>query len=152
MNKTQKGAWFTFGVAVLLIVFSIIVFKGMFLSAVEARKPVGIWFLLILFFIGGSVVFLCKKQSPAEVDSDERDNLIKKRSVLACFVSIWILLIAASIIPTFIVGDGGSIPVDLLPIINFCIFLIAMLVYSVAVLVQYYTGGKKGGSEEGERL
>ncbi len=144
MNKTQKGAWFTLGVAVLLLAFSVIIFNGMFMSVSEAGGPVRIWSLLILLFMGISVFFLRKKQSSAEVDSDERDNLIKCRAVVACFVSVWILLIAASIIPQLIAGDVGSIPVCLLPVINMGIFLVSMLIYSVAILIQYGWGGKDG--------
>jgi len=92
---------------------------------------------VILFFMGISAVLLRIKQSRAEVDFDERDNSIKKNAVLVSFVSLWVLLFAASIIPGFVAGDAGSIPVCLLPIINFGVFLIVMLVYSVAILVQY---------------
>ena len=91
MNKTQKGAWFTLEVTVLLLAFSVIIFNGMFMPMSEARRPVRIWSLLILLFMGISAVFLRMKQSPAEVDSDERDSLIKKRAVSACFVSVWII-------------------------------------------------------------
>jgi len=89
-------------------------------------------------------VWLRIKQSRAEVDSDEGDDLIKKRAVLVSFTSVWILLFAATIIPWFAVGQDGSIPVCLLPIINFGVFLIVALVHSVAVLVQYGWGGKDG--------
>ncbi len=94
--------------------------------------------------MGMAAVWLRIKQSPAEVNSDERDELIKKRAVLVSFASVWILLIAATIIPWFAVGQDGSIPVCLLPIINFGVFLIVMLVHSIAVLVQYGWGGKDG--------
>ena len=98
--------------------------------------------LLILGFLGMSAIFIFRKQSPAEVAFDERDNLIKKKAVRVSFVSLLILLFAASIVPSIIVGDWGSIPASLLPIINFNVFLIAMLIYSIAVLVQY--GRSKG--------
>jgi len=97
---------------------------------------------VILLFMVVSVVLLRIKQSRAEVDFDERDNSIRKTAVLVSFVSLWVLLIAASIIPAFILGDVGSIPVSFLPIINLSVFLITMLVYSSAVLIQYGRGGK----------
>ena len=137
MNKTQKGAWFTFGVAILLLTFGLIIFTQMFAAGATTIKLVRIWLLVILFFMGISAVLLRIKQSRAEVDFDERDNSIKKNAVLVSFVSLWVLLFAASIIPGFVAGDAGSIPVCLLPIINFGVFLIVMLVYSVAILVQY---------------
>ncbi len=142
MNKTQKGAWFTFGVAILLLTFGLIIFTQMFASGATSIKLVRIWVLVILFFMVISAVLLRIKQNRAEVDFDERDNSIKKNAVLVSFISLWVLLFAASIIPCSIVEQEGSIPVTLLPIINFGVFLIAMLVYSVAVLVQYGRVGK----------
>jgi hypothetical protein len=142
MNKTQKGAWFTLILAVLFIIFSLLIYAQIFSVGPISSKLVRAWGLLILLFIYASAVFLHIKQRSAKVDSDERDDLIKKRATSVCFASVWILLIAASIIPLFVVGDWGSIPVSLLPIINFGVFLIAMLVYSIAVLVQYGWEGK----------
>jgi len=150
MNKTQKGAWFTLGIAILLLAFGLIIFTQMFAAgAISAKliRLVRIWSLVILFFMVVSAVLLRIKQSRAEVDFDERDNSIKKNAVLVSFVSLWVLLFAASIIPGFVAGDGGSIPVCLLPIINFGVFLIVMLVYSVAVLLQYGRGIKEKNNE-----
>ena len=147
MNRTQKGAWFTLGVAILLLTFGLIIFTQMFAAGATSIKLVRIWLLVILFFMGISAVLLRIKQSRAEVDFDERDNSIKKNAVLVSFVSLWFLLFAASIIPGFVAGDAGSIPVCLLPIINFGVFLIVMLVYSAAILVQYGWGIKEKNHE-----
>ena len=147
MNKTQKGAWFTFGVAILLLTFGLIIFTQMFADGATSITLVRIWSLVILFFMGISAVLLRIKQSRAEVDFDERDNSIKKNAVLVSFISLWVLLFAASIIPSFVAGDAGSIPVCLLPIINLGVFLIVMLVYSTAILVQYGWGIKEKNHE-----
>jgi hypothetical protein len=147
MNKTQKGAWFTFGVAILLLTFGLIIFTQMFAAGATSITLVRIWMLVILFFMGISAVLLRIKQSRAEVDFDERDNSIKKNAVLVSFVSLLVLLFAASIIPSFVAGDAGSIPVCLLPIINLGVFLIVMLVYSAVVLVQYGWGIKEKNNE-----
>ncbi len=147
MNKTQKGAWFIFGVSILLLTFGLIIFTQMFAAGATSMTLVRIWLLVILFFMVISAVLLRIKQSRAEVDFDERDNSIKKNAVLVSFVSLWVLLFAASIIPGFVAGDAGSIPVCLLPIINFGVFLIVMLIYSVAILVQYGWGIKEKNHE-----
>lgn len=147
MNRTQKGAWFTFGVAILLLTFGLIIFTQMFADGAASIALVRIWLLVILFFMGISAVLLRIKQSRAEVDFDERDNSIKKNAVLVSFISLWVLLFTASIIPSFVAGDEGSIPVCLLPIINLGVFLIVMLVYSVAILVQYGWGIKEKNHE-----
>ena len=147
MNRTQKGAWFTFGVAILLLTFGLIIFTQMFADGAASIALVRIWLLVILFFMGISAVLLRIKQSRAEVDFDERDNSIKKNAVLVSFISLWVLLFTAGIIPSFVAGDEGSIPVCLLPIINLGVFLIVMLVYSAAILVQYGWGIKEKNHE-----
>jgi preprotein translocase subunit SecG len=144
MNKTQKGAWFTLGVAILLLVFSAIIFAGMFApgSRTTGTGLVKIWIWLILVFLAGGAALVYWKRRPSGVDFDERDVAVKKNAVLVSFVSLWVLLLAASIIPCFVVGDEGAMPVCLLPIINLGVFLVVMLIYSIAILVQYGHGGK----------
>ena len=144
MNKAQKGAWFTLGLAILLLVFGIILFTAMFTSGTTATGLALFWSLLILTYMIVPIFLLRRKQSHSEIVVDERDNCIRKNAVLASFISVWVLLFIASIIPSYVVGQYGSIPVILLPIINFGIFLIILLVYSVAILVQYGWGGKDG--------
>jgi len=78
--------------------------------------------------------------------------LIKKKAVLAAFVSVWIILLASSIIPRFIVGPDGAVPIWLLPIINVGVFYIVFLVYSVAVLIQYGWGAKTNEFKKGQIL
>ena len=142
MNRTQKGAWFSLATAL----FCIVIFGyGIIQLFILRKQPglIGFWpgpaFVILM---GISIFFLRKKQSPSEVDSDERDNLIQKRAVLVSFISVWVLLLVLSVIPRFIFGFDGSIPVYLLPIFLLFLFTIIMLVYSVAVLVQYGFGGK----------
>ena len=144
MNKTQKGAWFTLAVAILLLVFGAITFAGMFApgSRTAGTGLVKIWGWIILVFLTGGVALVHWKQRPSAVDFDERDNAIRKNAVLVAFVGLWILLFAASIVPSFIAGDAGSMPVCLLPIVNLGVFLIVILIYSVAILVQYGRGTK----------
>jgi len=144
MNRTQKGAWFTLGVAVLILVFGAIVFVAMFApgSRMAGIGLVKVWIWLILVFLAGGAALVHWKRGSANVDFDERDNSIKKNAVLAAFVSLWILLFAAGIIPSFVAGDTGSIQVCLLPIVNIGVFLVVMLIYSVAILIQYGGGGQ----------
>ena len=149
MNKTQKGAWFMLGGTLLLIAFGIYIFAVMF-TAGDRLKGMG-WIRfgslpLTLFLIVG-VLFIRRKQSPNEPDSDERDNDIKKNAVLASFVSVWVSLFLLNIIPVYIVGKTGSIAVSEFPIINTGIVFIAMLVYSTAILIQYGRRAKEKNHE-----
>jgi peptidoglycan/LPS O-acetylase OafA/YrhL len=149
MNRTQKGAWFTLGMGVLLLAFIGIVHASMFAPGdrLAGTDRVRLWIALIAVFTAVAVALVRKKQSPAEPGSDERDDTIKKNAVLACFASAWVSLVLASIIPAFVVGDGGSIPVFLLPIINISVLLTTLLVYSIAVLVQYGRTSKETDHE-----
>lgn len=142
MNKTQKTAVFS----LVMFLFCAVVITYAFLTMfVITPKISPIWTLFVPFgiILVTSIFWVRKKQSPAEVDLDERDNLIKKRAVIVSFVSVWILLAIESVIPTIILGDKGSIPVSMLTIINVSILIIAMMVYSIAVLVQYGWGRKE---------
>ena len=145
MNKTQKGAWFTLVMG--LLCFAIIIYTVVKIFILKSLpEGFGRFWPLAAFclLIGTTIFFMRKKQSPVEVESDERDNLIKKRAVLVSFVSVWILLAAVCIVPPFIVGRDGSIPVWILSFINVGVLLITLLVYNVTVLVQYGWGGKDG--------
>jgi len=143
MNKTQRGAL----INLIGALFNIGIVMLLFTRIVILKSLPGIPDAVLVFVVCGiagvaCILFYRKKQSAVEVESDERDSLIKKRAVMVSFVSTFLFLAIASIVPGFIVGGGGSIPVFLLPIINVCVLVLAMLVYSVAVLVQYYTGSK----------
>jgi len=144
MNKTQKSAVFYLAMFLLWAVLITYAFLTMFVITPKVSPA---WALLVPFgviFIT-SLFWVRKKQSPAEVESDERDGLIKKRAVIASFVSAWILLVVASVIPVYIVGEDGFMPVILLPAINVSILTITIPIYSIAVLVQY------GRSDKGEK-
>ena len=137
MNKTQKSALCNTIMFTLLLLFSLLLFVEMVITGKIYQQFHLIFAGLILALMIFSLLFIFKKQSKKEPDSDERDGLIMKRAVLVSFISVWVLLYVSSIAPTFIVGEQGAVPVDMFPIINFVIFLIAMLVYNIAVLIQY---------------
>lgn len=144
MNNTQRRALFTLSISIVLITFGVIIFNSMFAPGDRTAgvKLVKVWIWLILAVSIGGIFFVYFKRRASEVDNDERDIYIRKNAVLVSFVSLWFLLFASSLIPGFVVGDAGSIPVILLPIIDFGVFLIAMLIYSVAILAQYNWRGK----------
>jgi len=143
MNKTQKGAWFSIvsGLLALSIASYLTIQIG-----IRHKTPEGIgryiWLPAFMLIMGIGIYFLRKKQSPAEPDSDERDNQIKHRAVLVAFISVIPLFLTASVIPQFFVGLDGSIPVWSLPIVTVLLFYIILLAYSIAVLIQYGRTGK----------
>jgi hypothetical protein len=144
MNRTQKGAWFTLGIAILLIVFAFFVGNTMLAAGgrlAGVRSVKFMCWVIVLFMIGGAV-YLRRRQSHVEPDSDERDNAIRKNAVLVSFVSVWVALAAASVVPALVVGDYGSVPVAILPLIHMGVLLTALLVYPAAVLIQYRPSGR----------
>ena len=137
MNKTQKCAWCVVLLSLLYLALNIYIGVEFF---VLRRWPKGSYWPSLVFYllIGISIIFVRKKQSPAEPNSDERDELIKKRAARISLISAWWLLLAtANLIAALILGEAGSIPVYLLSLINVSVFLMALLIYSVAILVQY---------------
>jgi len=146
MNKTQKGALVNLVGALLNIAIAVfLVVEIVVLRRLPESFSEKFWVIIAVCMLAPIlIIFYRKKQSPVEVESDERDNLIKYRAVLASFISVWILLAAVTIIPRFVVGIAGTIPIWLLAFINVGVLLVAMLVYSVAILVQYGWGGKDG--------
>ena len=143
MNKTQKEAVANLIIWSLCLAFGFfILVEIVFLKAIYYRFHL-FYCLLMVAAIALGLLFIFRKQSPKEVDSDERDRLIKLRAALVSFVSVWILLAATTLICRFAVGIEGAVSVWVLSIINFVVFLAAMMVYWVAILVQYGRGGKE---------
>lgn len=146
MNRTQKEAWFNLVGALLCLSVSVyLVIEIGVLKRLPER-----WFAFCLvvafcFLMAASIIFLRRKQSPREVDSDERDRQIQRRAVLVSFVSVWALLFAASAVPMLLLGTKGTIEVWLLPLINVTVGMLAILIYTAAVLIQYGKGGGNGG-------
>ena len=146
MNKNQKGAWITLGAVLYSIAFGSIPYFRLFVLKKPPTK------FQVLLFVGGlvlyivlSILFLRKKQSPVEVEADERDEAIMKRAVLPCAISVGIGLAAVSAIPQLVVGIDGLIPAWVIPIMNLGVAFAATLVYTVVVLVQY---GRSGQGEK----
>jgi hypothetical protein len=146
MNRTQKIAlvsiaimplWFA---ALAYIAIGLFVLKKMPEGFVTRYGPVVILFAAMFSFL----VWILKRQSPREVGSDERDELIMNRAAMAAFVSMWIVLPVISVIPRFLLGQEGCVPAWSLPLVNFSALMIIMMVYSAAILVQYICGRNNG--------
>jgi len=138
MNKTQKGAWSTMMGGFL----GVSIYVGLYLRMFVTRKmptTVGaIWVIAGAFLLTGLVLYMNqRKQSSAEVESDERDKIIQKNAVLVAFICVWLLLFIFSFASGIIIGVDGSIPVWLIALVNVGILNIILMIYSVAVLVQY---------------
>jgi len=144
MNKTQKGALAVLVLTILLLIFGITVPVAWFNDVITLRV-LPLFFLFLTFFaMGLSIIFLKKKRGSSEVDYDERDIVIKRKALFVSYITLWIMVSLACIIPFGITDQRGTIPVSALVPALFLMFTIVMLVYSVTILVQYGRGGKDG--------
>jgi polyferredoxin len=144
MNKTQKEAWFNLGGALLMAA----VYSHIAIQLFVIRKPFGLISLCLcplsmILFVIGQCIICRRKRNSHEVDKDEQDKLILKRAAIAAFAAFVLLLLSAYVVLYFVVGLNGSIPVWSIPVFLIIVAMPAiMLVYSVAILVQYGKGGK----------
>ena len=118
------------------------IYVGLYLRLFVIKKmptPFGaIWVIAGAFLLTGLTLYMNqRKQSPAEVESDERDKIIQKNAVLVAFIFVWLLLFIFSFVSGIIIGVDGSIPVWLIALVNVGILNIILMIYSIAVLVQY---------------
>jgi len=144
MNKTQKSAWFGLVATLAFLLLSLFLFIEIAILK-KMLLPMNLLGATLLFGLGvASVIFICKKQSPIEVETDERDKLIQTRAIVVSFISVGLLLALTCLILRFVIGISGTITVWEFTLINFFVFYVALLVYSVAVLIQYGRGGGDG--------
>ncbi|MCX5638023.1 MAG: hypothetical protein NTX52_10090, partial [Planctomycetota bacterium] len=81
MNKTQKVAWFGLVITLLWAALITYVIVEMFVLKRLPGSFGRFWGFLAFWLVPGiAIIFIRKKQSPTEPDSDERDELIKKRA------------------------------------------------------------------------
>ncbi len=141
MNKTQKSAWLIlFGVLIDAVAS---IYVGLIIALRRLPpKPLG-WAVTLFMGLAGvvllaAVVFaLARRQSPVEPASDERDSMIQKKSILLSFVGGWVLLALVLLILALTLGETGAVPVYLLTVMNYGVFLVTGLIYAVATLLQY---------------
>jgi hypothetical protein len=146
MNRTQKIALFSLVLtplwlaALTFLAIEVAVFKKMPEGFVPRYGPLIVLFAVIFSFLA----WILKRQSPREVGSDERDELITNRAAMAAFISTWIVLPVISVIPQLILGQEGCVPAWSLPLIIFFALPVVLMVYSAAILVQYICGRNNG--------
>lgn len=144
MNKTQKNAWFSLAIFSFSIALAGYNFYCEFVAKKLPDSFLGRhWSAFVFFAIFiPAIILLRKKQSPAEVDSDERDVLIRKKALVASFTSVWILFTITILILLLAFGPDGTIAIWIFPLVILEVFFIAMIIYSIAILIQYGRGGK----------
>ena len=145
MNRTQKISVITLAAYLFAGVMIICAIINMFTQEANTITKLGAQLSMAAVFAMPVIAYftLRRKQGSAEPDSDERDEIIKQKATSVAFLAVCMFLLAASVIPFLFVGQKGSIPAVVMPLINFGIFLDTMAVYSIAVLLQYRIKGKE---------
>lgn len=145
MNSTQKLGWL-FLLAVLLGAVTFAYVGSVFVFGRIPPRPfsqilVGSVGLGGFMLLGLTILLLTRRQSRAEPEADERDKAIMAKAATMSFVGSWLLLAAVVLILGITLGQTGTIPVYLLTVILLSVATATMLIYGVAILVQYGRGG-----------
>ncbi len=143
MNRTLKGAWFGLTVPCVSLgwYFCVSLLTN---SKLLTYVPIVIFLLIVPVVM---FIVLRKKQSPAEVVSDERDNMIKSKAVLASFMSVLVMLVVLIVVMILAADCEGMVNAFITIPFSVLILLIAIAVYSLATLIQYGRGPKEGHNE-----
>lgn len=150
MNSTQKSGWllllaFLLGAVTFAYVGSVFVF-GRIPPRPFSQIVVGSVGLGGFMLLGLTILLLTRRQSRAEPEADERDKAIMAKAAAISFAGSWLLLAAVVLILGITLGQTGTIPVYLLTVILLGVAVATMLIYGVAILVQYGRAGKGGRS------
>jgi hypothetical protein len=142
MNRAQKIAWFTLVVLALALGLSVAAScAAYFIFGLSAKRAAsGFAFMGIMGFLG--LIPILFKKDKAGVQFDERDLTIHRNATIAAYATFWVLFVAAAMVPWFIIGPDGTIPVNYLPWMVFGAMCVVQLVQAIVTLGQYGWTGK----------
>ena len=143
MNKTQKSALFLIAFTLLSITLIAIVlipifFFGRCMPLLFFGRCIGYIApaILLAVFIGG-LFWATRKQSRDEAETDELDVAIQKMAAIISFVSILIAVGVLLIIANLVWGLNAAVPLWVLMLSFGSLVPIMLVVWSIAILVQY---------------
>jgi hypothetical protein len=132
MNKLQKNAWFEFAMVIIATLINTVFFAYM-----VASNTRGIDNIIICVLVGciiGPLAFYYSYKDESKYD--EREKMIRNRAFRWSTYALAFFLILSCLVPFFIIGAQGNIPVYYLPIIFWGCLLIAQTVHSFVILFQ----------------
>ena len=136
MSAMQKWAWFNLAVIALTLVavLSLLPFLGK--GALGGFGFLGLTGFGPLFF----------RRKPGQVLTDERDQLIQRRSWVLAYSLFWVAFVLAAVVLSAVVyGQEGAVPVWVVQSSVFCGFMLVYALASIAILVQYAGGSRDAG-------
>ena len=143
MNRTQKEALVILVSGLLTLPMYAYGFYKLFIlkettTGLERFLLLLAVLILVVGTLLGLLVWPLRRQSPREVEADERDKQIMNKAAMVSLISAGIVFPVVSVIPRLIVGDNGCVPAWSLPLIIFGALLIPGTIYWIAVLAQYF--------------
>jgi hypothetical protein len=136
MTAVQKFAWFNLAVITLSIVAVLILLPFL------GRGAIGGFGLLGL--IGFGPLFFRKK--PGQVVTDERDQVIQRRSWVLAYSLFWVVFVLTAVVLSPVVyGQDGAVPVWVVQSSVFFGFMVVYALASIAILAQYAGGPRDAG-------
>ncbi len=142
MNKAQKCAWFNLTLTLVMIALHGAAFLMIAMKVYLPRTLNMIGFIVVFGLIGVSAVIFRRKQKFSKVEFDERDKFINKRVLVLDYFFLWAALLAGCVIFWRYLGPDGTVRVYALCALLYGLFLIAMIVHSLATLILYGRSGK----------
>jgi hypothetical protein len=133
MTPTQKNAWFSL-IVVLLSVGVVLVLMPR-LGVARAQGGFG-----LLGFLGFGPLFYRKRRGL--VVSDERDDLIRRRSVIIAYTVFWLAFVVACLVVPWVYGSNGAVPVAVVSTSVWWGLVLVTGVSALATLIQYGRGGE----------
>jgi hypothetical protein len=136
MSAMQKWAWFNLAVIALTLVAALALLPFLGKGALGGFGFLGL--------IGFGPLFFRKK--PGQVLTDERDQLIQRRSWVLAYSLFWVAFaLAAAVLSAVVYGQEGAVPVWVVQSSVFCGFMLVYALASIAILVQYAGGTRDAG-------
>ncbi|MBA7631568.1 hypothetical protein ES703_39100 [subsurface metagenome] len=140
MNSAQKFAWSN-----LIIIGLTLTLSGTMTLLLTPQH--GIPLIGLLGIVGISSAVFRKRRRRGGINFDERDRLIYERSLTAAHSVFWPFFVAACMLPWLVFRSSGSVPVYLLPMILGGGGVVAIVVQSLAILIQYGWRNKEKSNE-----
>ncbi len=130
MSLQQKNAWFNLVVVVLAVVTYFVLWP-----VIGPWRAMGAFGLLGLAGLSG--FFYIRAKRSGRVISDERDQMINVKAFAVAKSVIWVGLIAACMLALYLVGEHGSVPVEVLAMVVWWSTAILLFVHSLTTLILY---------------
>ena len=143
MNRLQKIAWYKIIVIAVAGILTICTVAALNHSYGASHARGGLGCLGLLGFLG--LADRLFRKSSNKTDFDERDLSIQRKATVIAYSVFWVLWVVGSMMLWVIKKPGGSITVEVLPLMVLAGMIIVTLVQSVAILIQY--GWKENTNE-----